>query len=742
MSEEQIKRPIWIRITAYGFAAVLFASVAIGGLAWYRQSAMSDQSLQKELSADLHVIQTDMDAQKRAAAALAVTLAGEPDTADLIAKNDRAAILAKYTASLPAIKAQGLQLITFSNSDGSAVARIHTPDTFGDDLKGRRKMIVAALTQGKLNAGIEPGRTAVSMFASAPVIKDGKTVGVVDVGTSLTNDYFLPLAKSVDAEVAVHILQDGKFVPQASTFGDKTILTQEQLQAAFNGDRVRVHAVLGNKDYEVTAIPFEDFSGRKIGVFEIGSDVTEVVEASQRALWMAAVGAVVVSLISLLGFLIFARSIASIMKKTTGTMARLAAGDINVEVEGQARPDEIGAMARAVQVFKQNAIERVRLEQEAEANRSMSEREQIEREKEKAKDAADVQFAVDNLAAGLSKLAEGDVSYRIAQPFVTRLDGVRSDFNDSAEKLQSALNRVSQNARGIDSGANEIRSAADDLAKRTEQQAAALEETAAALEEITTTVKASSNRAQDVGQLVARAKTGAEHSGEVVRKAVLAMEQISKSSGEIGNIIGVIDDIAFQTNLLALNAGVEAARAGEAGKGFAVVAQEVRELAQRSATAAREIKDLITASNAQVHAGVQLVDDTGKALQAIVSEVQEINRHIAAIVEASQEQSSGLDQINMAVNQMDQDTQKNAAMVEESTAASYNLAKEVASLNQLLAQFKLNEAGYASRSAAPRPVGRNDAPALSPVRALGRKIASAFSGNAALDTKGGDWEEF
>jgi methyl-accepting chemotaxis protein len=220
------------------------------------------------------------------------------------------------------------------------------------------------------------------------------------------------------------------------------------------------------------------------------------------------------------------------------------------------------------------------------------------------------------------------------------------------------------------------------------------------------------------------------------------MEQISRSSGEISNIIGVIDDIAFQTNLLALNAGVEAARAGEAGKGFAVVAQEVRELAQRSATAAKEIKNLITASNAQVQEGVQFVGDTGKALETIASEVQEINRHIAAIVDASQEQSSGLDQINMAVNQMDQDTQKNAAMVEESTAASHNLAKEVSSLNQLLAQFKLDGTGSPAHLTPVRNLDRREAPVASPARALGRKIASAFAGNAALKSNTDDWEEF
>ncbi|MCD2173917.1 methyl-accepting chemotaxis protein [Rhizobium sp. C4] len=419
-------------------------------------------------------------------------------------------------------------------------------------------------------------------------------------------------------------------------------------------------------------------------------------------------------------------------------MAGLASGDTASKIEGLERKDEIGSMAKAVLVFQQNAVERIRLEQETETNRSMSEQERIEREKQRAREAADVQFAVDNLAEALAKLSEGDVSYRIREPFVATLDAVRNDFNHSADKLQAALRSVSENARGIDAGSSEIKAAADDLAKRTEQQAAAVEETAAALEEITTTVRDSTRRAQEAGQLVGRAKAGAEQSGKVVGQAVLAMELISKSANEISNIIGVIDEIAFQTNLLALNAGVEAARAGDAGKGFAVVAQEVRELAQRSANAAKEIKALITTSNTQVEQGVKLVGETGRALETIVSEVQEINRHVLAIVESAQEQSSGLQQINTAVNQMDQDTQKNAAMVEETNAASHSLATEVGSLNRLLSQFKLAEGGMQSQ---PRMSAPSDRPAASPVRALGRKIASAFSGNAAIDTKG-DWQEF
>ncbi len=433
--------------------------------------------------------------------------------------------------------------------------------------------------------------------------------------------------------------------------------------------------------------------------------------------------------------LVSSRGITGPIDRLRKRMETLASGNVTDEVEGLGRKDELGEMAKAVAVFRDNALERVRLEQEADANRNLSEKERIAREEQKAKEAANTQFAVDNLANALSRLAEGDVSYRISQPFVAHLDTVRENFNSSAEKLQSALTRVAENARGIDAGANEIRAAADDLAKRTEQQAASVEETAAALEEITTTVKDSTRRAQEAGQLVAKARTGAEQSGDVVRKAVVAMERIEKSSGEISNIISVIDEIAFQTNLLALNAGVEAARAGEAGKGFAVVAQEVRELAQRSASAAKDIKGLISTSNNQVQEGVELVGETGRALETIVSEVQEINRHVMAIVEAAQEQSSGLQQINTAVNQMDQDTQKNAAMVEETTAASHGLAREASSLNQLLGQFKLSD----TFEAPVRPATSAERPTASPARALGRKIATAFSGNAAVKQ---DWEEF
>ncbi|QRM53343.1 PAS domain-containing methyl-accepting chemotaxis protein [Sinorhizobium sp. BG8] len=355
-----------------------------------------------------------------------------------------------------------------------------------------------------------------------------------------------------------------------------------------------------------------------------------------------------------------------------------------------------------------------------------------------ATDVTERMSAIRSLGSGLKALAEGDLAQTLATPFVPSMEKVRHDFNEAVARLRDAMQTVGDNATAIASGARQIRSAADDLSKRTEQQAASVEETAAALDEITTTVADSSRRAEEAGRLVAKTKDGAEKSGIVVQNAIGAMGQIEQSSREISNIIGVIDDIAFQTNLLALNAGVEAARAGEAGKGFAVVAQEVRELAQRSASAAKDIKSLISASNEHVRNGVSLVGQTGTALEEILSQVQEVNTNVAAIVEAAREQSTGLREINQSVNSMDQATQQNAAMVEESTAASHSMSREADALHALLRHFRLANASPAvpAQKQAARPQAVAQAPR---VPAMARPMRR---GGAAQALAMESWEEF
>lgn len=747
MPEIEIKRPLWMTITACGFAAVLFSSIAIGGTAWYRQSIATSDALQRELASDLALIETDMAAQRKAASALALTLAAEPEVAALITNNAREEIIARHASALPGLVSDGgLQLMTFISAKGEAVARIHTPEKFGDDMTGRRKTVVEALSSGKLVAGIEPGRAAVSMFASAPVIRDGQTVGVVDVGTSLTNAYFEPLAQRIGGAVAVHILVDGKLEKQAST-SDSALLSPDDLKAAFDGEEIQREVTSDKTTFVVKAVPFNNYSGTKIGILEIASDVSSIVNDGRTALWMTIIGTAVVSLLSLLGFFFFARALAGTIGRLTGTMTSLAGGDLTAMIEGDARPDEVGAMARAVKVFKDNALKTQELEREAEAQRTESEdHRRLAAEQDRVRAEAMAQ-ATNGLASGLQQLASGNLGTQLNQPFSQEFESLRSDFNRAVAQLRDTMAAVAEATGSIDSGSREISQSADDLSKRTEQQAASLEETAAALDQITTNVANSSKRVEEARTVAIQANTSARHSGEVVANAVDAMGKIEQSSNQISNIIGVIDDIAFQTNLLALNAGVEAARAGEAGKGFAVVAQEVRELAQRSATAAKEIKGLISNSSVEVGNGVQLVSQTGEALRAIESYIVSINQHMDAITTSSREQSVGLAEVNTAVNQMDQVTQQNAAMVEEANAAGATLAKEAARLRELVAQFQLGYEGSAAQPARPArlpAVNAQAAPPSSSARGMVNRIASAFSsrGSAAVAVKTESWEEF
>ncbi|MDX2205354.1 MAG: methyl-accepting chemotaxis protein [Hyphomicrobiaceae bacterium] len=387
-----------------------------------------------------------------------------------------------------------------------------------------------------------------------------------------------------------------------------------------------------------------------------------------------------------IGF-VTSRAIAKPVRGMTAAMKRLAAGDLNVAVPAQDKNDEIGEMAKAVLVFRDAAVDKIRMEKEAEEARLRAEETRKRAEQEAiARERAMVSGSV---GKGMERLAAKDLTFRLVDDLPEAYIKLQSDFNHAVEQLEAAMLNVNACVGTINSGSREVSTAADDLSKRTEQQAASLEETAAALDEITATVKKAAEGTEHARKVVAVAKVDAEKTGDVVRRTVDAMGGIEKSAQQISQIIGVIDEIAFQTNLLALNAGVEAARAGEAGRGFAVVASEVRALAQRSADAAKEIKGLISTSSAQVAEGVELVAETGKALGRILEQVNDINQVVVDIAAGAQEQATGLTQVNTAINQMDQVTQQNAAMVEETTAAGHSLAQESNQLATLVAQFSV-----------------------------------------------------
>ncbi|RTL69209.1 MAG: PAS domain S-box protein [Hyphomicrobiales bacterium] len=355
-------------------------------------------------------------------------------------------------------------------------------------------------------------------------------------------------------------------------------------------------------------------------------------------------------------------------------------------------------------------------------------------------DLSERMASINSLGQGLTKLAAGDLTFRIDAPLVQTMESLRRDYNDAVANLQSLLLQIADGGAAMHRNTQEISQGADELARRTEQQASNLEETAAALEEITVAGKKAAAGASHAREVVSAAKADATTTGEVVRKTVVAMGGIEKSSQQISQIIAVIDEIAFQTNLLALNAGVEAARAGEAGRGFAVVASEVRALAQRSAEAAKEIKGLISTSSNQVADGAALVAETGKALERILVQVGDINDIVVDIASGAQEQATGLHQVNSAITQMDQTTQQNAAMVEETTAASHALAKEASSLSALIGRFNIRSKDQLSSEA---PIRLHMMPKAKPVVAAKttRGVLPAAA-REELSAGDADWAEF
>ena len=349
-----------------------------------------------------------------------------------------------------------------------------------------------------------------------------------------------------------------------------------------------------------------------------------------------------------------------------------------------------------------------------------------------------VKFAIDlsdlaNLGKSLVKLAAGAI-HPIDKPFQPMFERIRLDFNAAQEKLKTTMLSITESSDLVAASAKEVTSAAEDLSFRTEQQAGGLEETSGALSAVTETVRKTADGAGRAHKVVGEARSDAERSGEIVGRAVDAMGRIEKSSRQIGQIIGVIDEIAFQTNLLALNAGVEAARAGDAGRGFAVVASEVRALAQRSAEAAKQIKGLISASTEEVGEGVKLVAETGDALSRIIGKVGEVNSLVTEIAADADEQSTSLHEVNAAVAQMDDTVQQNAAMAEESTAASRSLMVEAAKLAELIAQFNLG--GAASEDAPRRELKRAAPHAVAP-RAAAPPVAPHGSAPKCVAAGGG-----
>jgi methyl-accepting chemotaxis protein len=477
-----------------------------------------------------------------------------------------------------------------------------------------------------------------------------------------------------------------------------------------------------------------DKKGSRIGYVATAWSTDKVVAAAAReaGLFFAKQALVIAFVIG--AFLVAMRQFAG---RPLADLARrivaIREGDLDTPVPHSGRRDSIGVIADALVVSIASYRQRKEQDEAARLQRAEMERERS-RFSDETQQAADKQArAIAELGRALERVATGDFSDRIGE-IGPEFDKLRRDFNTMVVAVSDALSGITVTASSLDGGAMALAGSADQLAHRTESQAAALEETAAALDQITSTIGVSTQKAEEASQLVGAAKISAHGSAAIVRDAIAAMDRIEESSSQIGKIIGVIDEIAFQTNLLALNAGVEAARAGEAGKGFAVVAQEVRELAQRSASAAKEIKQLVSNSGQEVGAGVALVDNMGESLLAIEQQIHQIDGSIVTIVASAREQSMALTEVNDAIRRMDQNTQQNAAMVEETNAACQELQTQSNQLKAALGSFHFDRTAAAAADTRRAPVL---AAASSASPSLRRRSAS----NAAQAVSS-DWQEF
>jgi methyl-accepting chemotaxis protein len=518
-----------------------------------------------------------------------------------------------------------------------------------------------------------------------------------------------------------------------------------------------------------TAVPVE-FNGAKWAMVTTISEDEAFAPITEMRNMMLAIGVALLAVAALVGFL-FSRTITKPISRLTKTMDALAQGQLETEVKGAERSDELGAMAKAVGVFKDNALKMTDM---TESERAASDQRRVERirmmselqgafgqvvdaaiagdfsqrvdvefpDKELNALAKSVNMLVETVDRGMSEtgdvlasLAQTDLTQRVTGDYEGAFKRLKDDTNAVAEKLSVIVGQLKDTSRALKTATGEILSGANDLSERTTKQAATIEETSAAMEQLAATVLSNAQKAQEASNVAGSVTKTAEEGGQVMQQATEAMERITSSSGKISNIIGLIDDIAFQTNLLALNASVEAARAGDAGKGFAVVAVEVRRLAQSAASASSEVKVLIEQSGTEVKGGSRLVAEAASKLGAMLSAARSSNELMDGIARESRQQANSIEEVNAAVRTMDEMTQHNAALVEETNAAIEQTEAQAVELDHIVEVFKVVEDGRA-RAQPDAPRG-----GIKGLQDRVKKAARSYlsHGNAAVDK---DWSEF
>jgi methyl-accepting chemotaxis protein len=579
---------------------VAVACAILSGFSITQQRALTRLALDQQLKLQYESVVAAIDYEGRSALAVSAVIAALPPVGDAIAKGDRDALGVLLGDANKALKAMGIPLITFQLPPAISFYRVHTPKTFGDDVSARRATVVEALKTGRQIVGVEPGREALGIFGLTPIVRDGKNLANVDIGAAFGKEFVDRAKKRFGIDLAVYSVDGKNLNKLSSTFGENAVAKPDELKAAVDGTPLLREAELDGHPVAVYAGPIKNYAGAPVGVLEIIKDTTEYEAAFSAAERNLILGTVAILAIAILLAFLLGRGLSRPLVAITAIMNRLSSGDTSVTIPGSERPDELGTMAKAVEMFRQGMLETGALREAQEADKAKSE---------------------------IEKQA---MQRQMADRFEADVKGVVSAVARATEGMQSVAGEITTSVNGTSQRASAAATASEEASTSVNAVAAATEELASSVSEIGRQVTHSS-------QVASNAVVKATETTEMVTS-------LAASAERIGDVLRLISEIASQTNLLALNATIEAARAGEAGRGFAVVAAEVKGLASQTAKATDEIASQVSAIQAATGNCVT-------AISGISDTIREISGITTTIAAAVEEQGSATREIARSVQQ-------------------------------------------------------------------------------------------
>ena len=593
-------RSISARLVLAILLTVAAACVTLTAFSVFQQQSLTRLALDEELDLQYASVTITFDYEGRAALAASSALAGIPAFGDAVARGDRDGLQAMLAGSHGLLKALGLPFLNITLPPATLFLRVHDPKAFGDDVSARRKTVVHANDAGAQVAGVEMSRSGLAVFAMTPVMRNGKSIVVADVGMEVDRDFVDRIKQRLGVDVAIHGFDGTGFKTFASTFAEQTTATPDELKRAFSGERVRRDAMIGGHAAAVMLGLIKNYAGEPIAVLELAKDTTAFAASTAAALRHLMIAAAVILLLAGIGAFLLGRGLSRPIAALTAVMNRLSGGSTDVAIPGRARPDELGTMAKAVEVFRRSMIEADRL---------------------RAEQAAAEQHAQARRKADMARLAD---EFEVA---VGEIVGTVSSAANALEGSATAMSKTAETTQHLSSV---VASASEEASANVQSVAGASEELMASVSEIGRQVTQSTRIA---GEAVTQAASTDARIGD-----------LAKAAERIGDVVNLITSIAEQTNLLALNATIEAARAGAAGKGFAVVASEVKALAAQTAKATSEIGTQIAGMQAATGASVGAIKEIG----GTIGRISEIASTIAAAVE---EQGAATAEISRNIQQ-------------------------------------------------------------------------------------------